>query len=315
MIIVYGEILIDMNCSSANNKIEYFVGGAPFNVAYAISKLDEEVLFVGNVGKDYFGKKIIEFAKNNGINPRFIYQTKENTTIAIVNNEANGERNFSFLRENSADYQFNDRSLVLIEDSFMVHLGSLMLSKERGFEFAKKVIMTAKRNNKKISFDVNFRQDIFRNMKQCLSRYQYVISKADIVKLSIDELFILTDKKDIDEGLKALANNNQYIFLTLGKDGSLMYHAGKKYYANSIEVNCIDTTGAGDAFYGTILALVSKRGFVDFFNDEEGIVNALRVANVQGALSTRKKGALSALASKGTLTKYLFYHRFNNCSD
>ena len=304
MVLVYGEILIDMNIKDGDNKIEYFVGGAPFNVSYAISKFGEDVLFVGCVGKDYFGKKIIEFVNKQGLNSRFIYKSEFNTTIAIVNNDANGERSFSFLRENSADYQFVDRSLFLIEDASIVHIGSLMISKTKGFEFAKKIISSAKRDNKVVSFDVNYREDIFKNKKQCLSRYQYIINRSDIVKMSLDELYLLTNKDNLDDALKQFSDN-QKIFITLGKDGSLLYQNKKKYYANSISVEPIDTTGAGDAFYGTILACVEQAGFKEFFNDENKIIEALQLANIQGALSTRKKGALSALVNKNTLYKHI----------
>ena len=166
MIVVYGEILIDMNVHANENKIDYFVGGAPFNVAYSIKKFKEDVTFVGCVGKDYFGQKIIDFVLDCGFNNKYIHKVNNNTTLAIVNNTTDGERFFSFLREDSADYQFDDKSLMLIEDASIVHIGSLMISKEKGFDFAKKIIQIAKKNNKKISFDVNYRADIFKSQKQ-----------------------------------------------------------------------------------------------------------------------------------------------------
>ena len=57
----------------------------------------------------------------------------------------------------------------------------------------------------------------------------------------------------------------------------------------------VDTTGAGDAFYGAILSQLDRIGFENFVKDKNVIKEVLRFANLTGALTTTKKGAIDAL--------------------
>ena len=71
MIVVFGEVLIDM--IETNSSFNYFVGGAPFNVAYTINKLNQDVRFVGNVGDDLLGDFIKQFMVDKFKHLLFIY--------------------------------------------------------------------------------------------------------------------------------------------------------------------------------------------------------------------------------------------------
>ena len=105
MITIYGEILIDMNKVSNKESFDYFVGGAPFNVAYAVIKSNGNAQFIGNVGNDLMGKHIKEFVKSQNMNDSLItVDDLHNTTLAFVMNDESGERNFCFARKNGADY-------------------------------------------------------------------------------------------------------------------------------------------------------------------------------------------------------------------
>ena len=304
MVVVYGEILVDMVKEKGNNSFNYFIGGAPFNVSYAISKVNKNVLFVGNVGNDLLGKFLKDEVKNYNLDNSYVYiDNNHNTTQAFVINDENGERNFCFARKFCADYYIPASSLSLINKANIIHLGSLMLSTKAGLSFANKVINKAKDENKIISFDINYRDDIYNSKEEAIKIYKNIYKKCDIIKISNDELELLTNKSDLLEALKDFTNNNQKVFVTLGKDGSLLYFNNKVIKASTIKVNPIDTTGAGDAFYGTILGFIDKYGYDLFFNDEELIKECLKKANVQGAMATLKKGAISGVVGEAMLEK------------
>ena len=85
------------------------------------------------------------------------------------------------------------------------------------------------------------------------------------------------------------------IIVTLGKDGALYYLAGKKDVVASKALKPIDTTGAGDAFVGGLLAGLSQH---ENWRDSDVLVRIIRQANACGALATTAKGAMSALPNK-----------------
>ena len=92
------------------------------------------------------------------------------------------------------------------------------------------------------------------------------------------------------------------IIITLGKDGALYHLAGKKDVVAGKALRPIDTTGAGDAFVGGLLAGLSQH---ENWRDIDVLVRIIRQANACGALATTAKGAMSALPNKNQLTEFL----------
>ena len=304
MIVVYGEVLVDM--IESNSAFNYFVGGAPFNVAYTINKLNQDVRFVGNVGDDLLGEFIKQFMVDNNIDTSGLnIDPNHNTTIAFVKNDKFGERSFCFYRKNTADIYIQEESLELIKDANIVHLGSLMLSSEYGMNMALKIIKKAKENNKIVSFDVNYRDDIFKDQQTAINTYKEIYEKCDIIKFSLDELVMFTNASDIKDALDSLGLEGKVIYVTLGSKGSLVYFNNQILEVGSTHVDVVDTTGAGDAFFATVLVLTSFYGLNTLLNDEKLLKKVLYMANIMGANATTKKGAISNILTLNELVSYI----------
>lgn len=306
MLRIYGEILLDMIERNGQNNYEVYLGGAPFNVAYAAKKMTDNICFIGNVGADLPGKKILEEVQRYQMDTSHIFEDSiHNTTLAIVQIDSEGERNFCFIRKNGADYHIPLQTLSLIGANDLIHLGSLMLSESIGREFARKLIQEAKKKKARISFDVNYREDIFSDSDEALRIYSEILPHCDIVKISEDELYLFTHERDIQKALQKLARKGQKIFVTFGKNGSLLYQKNEIIYVSSYPVIPVDTTGAGDAFFGTILGLITHYGFETFFQKKRIIRQSLYLANVQGGSATTAKGALTGIMTKEKLLSFL----------
>ena len=104
-VICPGEALIDfvsMDIGKTLKATDGFIkkaGGAPANVAAAISKLGAEAYFCGTVGDDAFGGFLEDTLNNNNINTELLFKIKNNTTFAFVSLMENGERDFEFARD------------------------------------------------------------------------------------------------------------------------------------------------------------------------------------------------------------------------
>ncbi len=304
MILCIGEILVDMIGIKNNQSLQFsrYAGGAPFNVACDLEKLGANVGFCGRVGKDLMGDFLLEYTANYDFSELALQQDSfHNTTLAFVAIDENGERNFSFHRKGTADYFIETKDLeTLISKADIVHLGSLMLSEPEGRKAADEIIALIHKYNKKLSFDVNYREDIYESSEKALEIYSSYLSKADIVKFSEDEVALFTSSNNIT----ALSNSlkqGALAFITLGSKGSVALFEGKAVRMHSIPINCIDTTGAGDGFFAGALSVLDKHTIYT----EEVLLESLKVGNICGALITTNYGAIHDGLNKNTVKNLL----------
>ena len=302
MILCVGEILID--CFKENNHTEKHPGGAPFNVCSNINSFNHPCGFFGSVGDDEDGKYLLDIAHQKHINPLYLTVLKGvETTEAIVSLD-NGERSFTFKRDNTADYKLdiNEFKKIDFSDIKIVHFGSLMLSSKEGLSFIKEAISYLKDNyDSLLSFDVNYRSDIYPNEETAKKVYLDLLKEFDIVKISDDELNVLCPNTSIEDGIRTLFKINQIVALSLGSKGSVCYYNDKFIKVATYKFKPMDTTGAGDAFYSYILYAFDKAEHLD----DENITKIFKRANVCGGLTTLKKGAIDSAPSIQQIEDFL----------
>ena len=291
MILCIGEILADMVGEKAESGMLFksFCGGAPFNVAVNAKNAGAKVSFVGRVGNDPVGRFLTQEAKKANLDSLDIQvDDVRNTTLAFVT-LTDGERDFAFYRHDTADFNtdINGIEWDKYSDLNIVHLGSLMLSEKAGRKFAKSIAKKTKAMGKTLSFDVNFRKDIYKDFADALKAYKPFVECADIVKFSDDEILDFTGEKDIEKAVSMIAKPNKLILVTLGSKGSSYYYNDIKGVVATEKVKPIDTTGAGDAFFGAFLANVEGKEL-----NKENIELAMQKANKAGADATQFLGAI-----------------------
>lgn len=291
MILSIGEILADMigEASAGEMTFKARCGGAPFNMAVNAKRAGAKVAFLGRVGDDPIGRFLKAEAAKAALDELLLQTDRErNTTLAFVSLR-DGERDFSFFRCDTADYHIDAESLGLekYDELKIVHLGSLMLSEEVGRKTAQTVIEQTRRAGKLLSFDFNFRKDLFKDMAEVKEIFGPVVEQADILKFSEDELKAYAGTDDLEAAVERVYKKDTLLLVTLGSRGSA-YRINEAFGTVATKkVRPLDTTGAGDAFYGVFLAEMENRPW-----DRENVENALVKANEAGALTTQFFGAL-----------------------
>ena len=291
MILCIGEILADMVGSNENGTLTFkaFCGGAPFNVAVNAKNAGANVGFIGCVGKDVIGRFLLDESKKAKLDCLDIQTDDErNTTLAFVT-LTNGERDFAFNRHDTADYNIDFEAIDFgkYNNLNIIHLGSLMLSEKNGVAFAEKIAKKTKELGVKLSFDMNFRMDTYKSFDDAKKAYKPFVDCADIIKFSDDELKLYTGIDDVISAIESIYHKDQIFVLSLGSKGSLYYYNGVTETIPTQKVKPIDTTGAGDAFFGTFLAGVESG---ELTNDK--IKSVLVDANKAGADTTQFLGAI-----------------------
>ena len=268
-ILCIGEALIDMICTDKDVSLsngENFLkkpGGAPTNVAAAISALGGEAYLSAKVGKDPFGDHLVAVMKAFNVRTDFIIQDANYfTTFAFVSLLANGERDFYFNRGADAQLSKEDISKIDLQLFPIVHFGSAT-----GFlpgplqETYDHLFEQAQANNCFISFDPNYRQLLFQNDQAFFIKksWQY-IEACNFFKVSDEEALLITGEKNIEDAASMFSKKSKAIFaITIGKEGTLLGIKGQTFKVESLPVDPVDTTGAGDAFVGAVLYLLSLK--------------------------------------------------------
>lgn len=303
-----GEVLIDFIANQKQCKLkdvttfEKVLGGAPANVAVSIAKYGGRASLITQVGQDAFGDYLIESLASNGVDTAYIKQTKEaNTGLAFVSVQENGERDFSFFRNPSADLLLNSSEIKKewFEEGDYLHFCSVDLVESPMKQAHKQAISFIKEKNGIISFDPNVRLSLWENLDECKTSIQEFLPLADIVKVSDEELEFITGEKNETKALKSLfVGDVQVVIYTKGKDGAMILTKEKSFKHSGYAVKVEDTTGAGDSFIGSLIYIlvsneVKKEQLVPFILENHHTL--LEFANAGAALTTTGKGVLTSL--------------------
>ncbi|SHG54781.1 carbohydrate kinase family protein [Flagellimonas flava] len=302
-----GELLIDFVAEkqgsdlSKANTFTKKAGGAPANVACAISKLGGKGIFIGAVGDDPFGSFLVQVIKKEGVDISLVQVSETFTTLAFVSLAEDGERDFVFSRGADKELEYNPNHRKEFQGN-LLHLGAATALLGGSLEKAYgKYLFDGLTKDMFISFDPNFRSDLWKeNEQKFIKKCMPFVEKSHLCKFSLEEAQLLSGKEDLDEACDYLHEvGTKIITVTLGKDGTLVSIGDTRRIVPSIPVKPVDTTGAGDAFIGCLLKQIADMGnFQNILADFETLTSMVAVANRAGAITTKNYGAIPSLPTK-----------------
>ncbi|MDF4203451.1 carbohydrate kinase [Maribacter sp. SA7] len=299
-----GELLIDFvaeNQGKDLSKAKEFskkAGGAPANVACAISKLGGDSLFVGAVGDDPFGTFLLRILENEKVDISFAQKCDTFTTLAFVSIDEDGERDFVFSRGADKELTY-DSSLKSNFKNNIIHFGAATALLGGALEETyNRYLFDGLTKNAFISFDPNYRVDLWKNKEDVFIRKCHAfIEKSHLCKFSLEEAQLLSGKDKLEDACQFFHEmGTQVIVVTLGSEGTLL--STKDFYKTipSIKVTPKDTTGAGDAFIGCLLQQLAEHSKIDdVLVNEYLLSNMVSRANKAGAITTENFGAIQSL--------------------
>jgi fructokinase len=308
-ITAFGELLIDYTPAgkspSGMDLFEQNPGGAPANVLVCASKLGKKTAFIGKIGADMQGDFLRKTLKDAGVHTGgLISDGNFFTTMAFVSLSQNGERSFAFARKPGADTQIRkeDVDLSIIRNSRIFHFGSLSFTDSPARETTLFALEEAKKRNCLISYDPNYRPLLWKTRGQAMEQMRSVLPFVDAIKLSDEETELLTGFADPGEAAKRLIGSGIKIAaVTLGKDGVLIATEDGSATIPGHKVEAVDTTGAGDAFWGAFLYSLSGLGDLSFSK----VCEIAKFANAAAACCVKKRGAIPAMPRLRDIEKIL----------
>jgi ribokinase len=267
-----------------------FTGGKGANQAVAAARLGADVTMLGKVGDDNFGDAQIQSLKEAGVNIDYIMRDPHSSTgIGFITLESNGKNriiivpgaNMLFsVHELKEHEELISRSDVIILQ-LEIPIETVYAAIDMGYKFKKTIILNPSPYTK-----------IDRN-------YQ---SKIDYLILNEVEARDFTDVNVIDSKMANAAGNKlldmgcKNVVITMGDKGILFLNDREQFYVDSIRVDTIDTTAAGDEFIGAFAYGLSN-GFDH--------VQCTRFANAAAAISVTRMGAQLSLPGIDELKNFI----------
>ncbi|XP_021891301.1 probable fructokinase-6, chloroplastic isoform X1 [Carica papaya] len=308
LVVCFGEMLIDFVPTTSGVSLaeapafKKAPGGAPANVAVGIARLGGSSAFIGKVGEDEFGYMLADILKENNVNNEGMrFDPGARTALAFVTLRSDGEREFMFYRNPSADMLLQEAELDfnLIKKAKIFHYGSISLITEPCRSAHIAAAKAAKDAGVVLSYDPNLRLPLWPSLDSAREGILSIWETADIIKVSEEEISFLTKGEDpYDDAVvrKLFHPNLKLLLVTEGPNGCRYYTKEFSGRVKGFEVNAVDTTGAGDAFVAGMLSQLAVD--LSLLQDEDRLRKALKFANGCGALTGMERGAIPALPTK-----------------
>ncbi|WP_299731772.1 aminoimidazole riboside kinase [uncultured Endozoicomonas sp.] len=286
-------------------------GGAPANVAVAVSRLGVSTGFFGRVGNDPLGHFIKQVLIDEQVDTQHLtLDAERRTSTVLVDLDDQGERTFTFMVKPSADQFTMPEGVPAFQAGQWLHTCSIALANEPTRSTTLQAMKAMKDVGGYLSFDPNLRPEVWACEHDILPVVREALALADVVKFSAEELCYLSGMTSIEVAMDWLHTHYQLpvTVVTQGKAGALVQLVDPataqphRFNVPGMSVAVVDTTGAGDAFVGGMLAgLIGK----DQWLSQACIEQAIRQANGCGALAVTAKGAMTALPDAKQLAALL----------
>ncbi len=312
-IVALGELLIDFTYSGRSEYgmrlFEQNPGGAPANVLCVLANLGLKTSFIGKVGRDMHGDFLRSTLEEKGVDTSGLISAKDAfTTLAFVELSETGERKFSFARKPGADtcLSADEVKTELLEACRIFHFGSLSLTDEPSRSATIAAIKTAQKAGAIISYDPNYRAPLWQSEAQAAEQMRSVLDFVNIVKISDEETRLLTGEASPEAAAKRLLQwGASCAVVTLGRNGAYAAVKGASALVPVPDVTVVDTTGAGDAFWGGFLYQLATSGLRPGELGASQLQDFTGFANAVASLCVQKRGGIPAMPTLEMVREFL----------
>ncbi|AOR23308.1 5-dehydro-2-deoxygluconokinase [Clostridium taeniosporum] len=291
-IVPIGRVAIDFNPIDINRPLSQsktfkkYLGGSPANIAVGLSRLGKKIGFIGKVSKDQFGKFVVDYFNNEGIDTSQIKYAENGESLGLTFTEIASPTESSILmyRNGIADLELNVNEIdeEYIKNTKAIVISGTALAKSPSREAALKALEFAKKNDTVVIFDVDYREYNWKNKDEIAIYYSIVGKQSDIIMGSREEFdlmenLIVNEKSTDEESAKRwLGFGNKIVVIKHGKEGSTAYtNDGKSYKIKPFPVKLLKSFGGGDAY---------ASAFIYGILEEWDIIDALEFGSASAAM-------------------------------
>jgi len=298
-IVVCGEALMDvfaLEDTPTGLSLEARIGGSPFNVAVGLARLAQPVAFFGSISRDLMGERLVRALRDESVDTSSVVRVDALTTLSFVGTDAGGVPSYAFYGEGCADRQLGTDALSRLPPSAAaIHVGSFSTIVDPVASTLRALVETA-RHRVLISYDPNVRLNVQPDLQPWRTALDWMLTRADIVKISAEDLALLWPGVPGSEFLdRAVASGVGLAIITQGASGASAATSRTRIEVPARPVSVVDTVGAGDSFQAALLAWLSRtlalrREALALITERE-LQATLRFACAAAGLTCSRRGA------------------------
>lgn len=310
MIVVAGEALVDL-LVAPDGSVAARPGGGPVNAARTIGRLGGSVAFLGRLSADRFGEGIRTLLAEDGVSLALAEPAERPTTLAVAELDGHGRATYRFHVAGTSAPALVPADLAaawpLLADPgrrSILHLGTLGLVLEPMASTLIGLVGELPATTL-LAVDPNCRPALIDDLDRYRARLGAVLRRADLVKVSDEDLATLAPGRPARAAAEALLElGPRLVLLTSGGEPALAITAAGSVEATVPAVVVEDTVGAGDAFSGAFVAWWEAAGLGrDSLADPVAVADGLGAAVAVAAMTCERVGAspptLGELAERG----------------
>ncbi|MFC4002182.1 carbohydrate kinase [Prauserella oleivorans] len=265
MIVSGGEALVDLvPAESGMDLLAPRLGGGPYNVALAAARLGVPTAFLSRISTDRFGQALVDRLKASTVDTSLVQRGPEPTTLAVVALDEQGSAEYSFYTEGTADRLVTDPG-PLPEGTRALSLGTLGMVLEPGAGVYETLLHREAGRGVLTALDPNIRADMIPDPAAYRARFRSWLPSVRLLKVSVDDAGWLAEGAPVEDAARAwLDAGVQAVVVTKGGDGlSVLTADGEVASGPTVEVDVVDTIGAGDTVQGALLAWLVQQDVRD----------------------------------------------------
>jgi fructokinase len=298
MILSCGEALIDMlprTTTAGEAAFAPYAGGAVFNTAIALGRLGVPSGFFSGLSTDMLGEILATTLTASHVDIRFAARSARPTTVAFVK-LVNGQATYASYDENTAGRMLSMADLPSLPDSVAaLFFGGISLVNDPAAS-TYEALQRREAPTRVTMIDPNIRPAFITDRAGYLARITAMIGRADIVKLSDEDLHWLMGDGEVDALARAvLAMGPKLVCITEGAKGATAFSAAHRVFVAATPVTVADTVGAGDTFNAGVLAALWQAGALTKAAvaglDESALRAALTLGVRAAAVTVSRPGA------------------------
>lgn len=293
MIVVAGESLVDL-IVGPSLQLAAVPGGGPYNTARTLARLGSHVTFLGRCSTDRFGRDALGRLAADGVELEHVERTDDPTTLAVAELDEVGGAAYRFYVQGTAAAGLSEARLpaVLAARPSAVHVGTLGLVLEPLATTVERMVERV-HDGVLVMLDVNARPTATPDPEGFRARVGRLSRRADVLKVSVDDLAFLLPGLDPDDALDRVAASGPAVVLRTDGAGPLVIAIGHDRIEVPVPVvPVVDSVGAGDAFGGGFLhAWVSAGHAREALTDVAAVRTAARLGIRVAGITVGRVGA------------------------
>ena len=298
MILSCGEALIDMlprTSTEGEPAFAPYAGGAVFNTAIALGRLGAPSAFFSGISNDMLGQILTDTLEASKVDTAHCARSDRPTTVAFVK-LVNGQATYAFYDENTAGRLLSQDQLPTLPASIStLFFGGISLVNDPAAS-TYEALQAREAPTRVTMIDPNIRPGFIAGKEtEYRARIDRMIARADIVKLSDEDLHWLTGTGDVSTlARQVLEKGPKLVFITEGAAGARAITATQNRFVAATKVTVADTVGAGDTFNAGALTALHEAGALT----KSGI-GTLSDATLDAALTLGTRAAAVTVSRPG----------------